>query len=78
MTKAEGRAVALYALLQLPDEACMHRGHRYTYARDPLKAPDEVKRLLAVAHVAWRMQEHAGGDHVVSVRRYALRIARRA
>ena len=78
---------AFSALLARPDEPGIRRGRRWTCARHPLgpcgplcqrtasSDPDVLKRDLATAYVAYRVQEEqAGGDIscVVSVRRRAL------
>lgn len=74
MTERQEQArVALLQLLALPDPACLPpRSYRYTYARDPRRDPDLIKRDLGTAYVTRRRQDH-GGDIscVVSVRRRA-------
>lgn len=76
MTSAE----AFIELLALPDEPCLHRGYRYTQPRSARVSPDILKRDLATAYCAHRMQDHKGNDIscVVSVRRQPLRLVRKA
>lgn len=74
------RVEALIALLALPDPSDLRgRGYHYTYARDPRRDPEEIKRDLGTAYVTHRRQEH-GADIscVVSVRRWpALKMVRK-
>lgn len=73
------RLDAMIILLELPDEACMHRGYHYTVPRDPRRDAEIIKRDLGTAYVAYRRQE-MGVDisRVVSVRRHVLRLVREA
>lgn len=70
--RQEQRLLACIALAKMPDLPGM--GRCYTYARDPRRDSDVIKRDLGTAYVAWRRQLHNDGDisSVVSVRRCPL------
>lgn len=72
------RLEALIALLAIPDEPCMVRRRRYTYAHDPRRDPWQIKRNLGIAYCEHQRQAWTNGDisAVVSVRR--LKMVKRA
>ena len=69
---------ALRALLALPDPVDLPvRTRRYTQAGDTAKQ-DRLKRDLAAAYVQYQMQAYGDDGTIVSVRRFSLRLVRRA
>ncbi len=69
---------ALCALCALPDPADLpQRSHHCTCAGNAARK-DRIKRELAAAYVAYRMQEHGDEAIVIKVRRSPLRLVRRA
>jgi hypothetical protein len=70
------RLEAYRALLALPDEDGLSR--RYTYTVPGARNRDAVKRKLALAWLAHRLQDAAPECAIVSVRRFPLHLVKRA